>query len=63
MEGDRPFWYTVPQACGKTSLGRSKLYELIRSGEIPTVRIGRAVRIPAKALEAFCDRYESGSES
>jgi excisionase family DNA binding protein len=32
-------------------LGRSKTYELIASGALPTVRIGRAVRVPRAALE------------
>ena len=31
-------------------LGRSKIYELIASGELPVVRIGRSVRVPSKAL-------------
>ena len=37
----------VAEALG---LGRSKVYELMASGELPTVRIGRAVRVPAEAL-------------
>ena len=31
-------------------LGRSKVYEMLASGELPAVRIGRAVRVPAAAL-------------
>ncbi len=31
-------------------LGRSKTYELIASGQVPTVRIGRSVRVPKGAL-------------
>ena len=31
-------------------LGRSKVYELMATGNLPTVRIGRAVRVPADAL-------------
>ena len=34
----------------KTGLGRSKVYELMATGNLPTVRIGRAVRVPADAL-------------
>jgi len=36
--------------------GRTKLYELIASGQLPVVRIGRAVRIPAKALEEWVEK-------
>ena len=32
------------------SIGRSTLYELIAHGTVPTVHIGRAVRIPTAAL-------------
>ena len=31
-------------------LGRATTYELIRSGQIPSVRFGRAIRIPKSAL-------------
>ena len=48
--------YTVPEAAAQLGIGRSKLYELLNSGALPTVRIGRAVRIPASALEAWVAR-------
>ena len=32
------------------SIGRSKAYEMIASGELPVVRIGRSVRVSAEAL-------------
>ena len=33
-------------------LGRATTYELIRSGQIPSVRFGRVIRIPKSALLA-----------
>ena len=33
-------------------LGRATTYELIRSGQIPSVRFGRLIRIPKSALLA-----------
>jgi len=47
---------SIPEAAERLSIGRSKLYELLTSGEIPTIRIGRAVRIPADELDAFVTR-------
>lgn len=41
------------RAAALLDLGKSKLYEMLRAGEIPSVRIGRAVRIPRVALEAW----------
>jgi excisionase family DNA binding protein len=49
---------TVREAQDVLSLGRSKLYELIASGELPVVRIGRAVRLPARALEAWVAKQQ-----
>jgi len=37
----------------KLGLGRSKTYELIAAGRLPTVRIGRSVRVPREALERW----------
>ena len=34
-------------------IGRSKLYELMRSGDLPSVRIGASRRIPTEGLSAF----------
>lgn len=34
-------------------LGRSKIYDLLRSGELPCVRIGKCVRIPMEALRQW----------
>ena len=33
--------------------GRNQAYELIQRGEIRSVRIGRAIRVPREALEEF----------
>jgi excisionase family DNA binding protein len=44
---------TVPEAARRLSLGRATAYLLAQRGELPVVRIGRAVRIPARALEAW----------
>lgn len=34
-------------------LGRSKVYEMMQTGELPTVRIGRCVRVARAALEEW----------
>ena len=36
-------------------LGRNTAYELIRSGQIRSVRVGRQIRIPREALLEFLD--------
>lgn len=46
----------IEEAARRCSIGRSKAYELVQSGEWPTVHIGRSVRIPAVALQEWVDR-------
>jgi len=51
---------TVSTAQEALSIGRTKLYELLATGEIgPVVRIGRSIRIPAKALEQWVEERTS----
>ena len=38
------------------AIGRTTLYQLIADGQVRTVRIGRAVRVPVAELEAFVAR-------
>ena len=47
--GDR-ITCTVPEACKVTSLGRTKLYELIGSGELDTITIGRRRLVVVRSL-------------
>jgi excisionase family DNA binding protein len=34
-------------------IGRSKVYSLIREETIPSVRIGKSIRVPAQSLEEW----------
>jgi excisionase family DNA binding protein len=36
--------------------GRTKIYELLQSGEIPSYRIGRLVRVRKEDVELFLER-------
>lgn len=44
---------TIAEAAAALGISRSALYELVLAGEIPSVKIGRARRIPVKSLEEF----------
>lgn len=44
---------TVPQVMGRLQLGRSAVYDLLRSGQLTSINLGRARRIPAHALTDF----------
>ncbi|MCD0483456.1 helix-turn-helix domain-containing protein [Streptacidiphilus sp. ASG 303] len=44
---------TVPEVMAALRLSRSKLYDLLRSGELSSIKIGRSRRIPADSLATF----------
>jgi len=50
------FLVDVRQAAQLLQCSRSLLYELIRAGELPTVKIGRLTRIPVSAIHGFAER-------
>ncbi len=43
----------MPQAMARLQLGRFAVYDLLRSGQLASITLGRARRIPAHALTAF----------
>jgi excisionase family DNA binding protein len=47
-----PVW---PDAAKAIGLGRTKTFELIASGALPSVRVGKRRLVPASALRAFVD--------
>jgi excisionase family DNA binding protein len=51
-----PIAVRIPEACRLTGIGRSKLYELIQSGEIATIKVGRITLIPTRGLRDFLTR-------
>lgn len=50
--------YRVEDAARVLSLGRSKTFELIASGELKSVQIGRSRRVPRSALEEYVAQWE-----
>ena len=41
------------EAAVAIGVSRSRLYQLLASGELPSVRLGRTVRVPVAALQAW----------
>jgi excisionase family DNA binding protein len=44
---------TPEEAAQALSIGRSKVYELLRAGALASVRIGASRRIPVEAVRAY----------
>ena len=49
------------EAAAHLSLGRSKIYELMRLGELRSVKIGGSRRITRAALAEFVSRLEAAA--
>jgi excisionase family DNA binding protein len=47
---------SVEEAAEQLSVSRTRLYGLIKTGEIASVRVGRLRRVPADALPQFFAR-------
>jgi excisionase family DNA binding protein len=46
-----PLVYTVEQTAELLAIGRGAAYEAVRRGDIPSVRLGRSLRVPRHALD------------
>jgi excisionase family DNA binding protein len=53
---------TVEEAAERLSIGRTKVFELVRTGMLESVTIGRCRRIPARALEPFVAKLAQAGE-
>lgn len=42
---------TIPEAAKVLGIGRSAAYEAARTGQIPTIKIGKRILVPVTALE------------
>jgi excisionase family DNA binding protein len=53
VEADDRLLLTVQEAARRLGIGRSLMYELIASGAVRSVRVGRLRRIPSDALCSY----------
>ena len=54
-----PITVRIPEAIRLTGIGRSKLYELITTGDVEIIKIGRCTLIPMASLHALVERAKS----
>jgi hypothetical protein len=55
--GETELTISVPEAGRRYfDMGRGASYEAAHRGDIPTIRIGRLLRVPVRALERMLDR-------
>jgi excisionase family DNA binding protein len=56
-----PLLLTAEETAKELGIGRTRVFALIGSGEITSVKIGRTRRIPREALQAYVDGLLAGS--
>lgn len=52
---ERHEYLKVPEVAGILRIARSRAYELVADGEIPSVRIGCSIRVNRKALDKWLE--------
>jgi hypothetical protein len=62
MTTDTELTISVPEAGRRYfNLCRGSSYEAAQRGDIPTIRIGRRIRVPVRALERMLDNAGKGT--
>lgn len=56
---DKTLVYRVEDLMPLLNVGRNTAYELVRSGKIRSVKVGRGYRIPKSAVEKYLNSQES----
>ena len=56
---------SIPEVCQELGMGKSWVYRRIQSGEIPSVKLGRNIKVRREDLEGYLEdqRYHSSSTS
>ena len=54
--------YTPAEAARALKMSRSKVYQMIRAGEIPSVKIGDSRRVPVNELNAWISARTRGGD-
>ena len=57
MDEQKREYLKVPEVAEMLQIARSRAYELVGNGEIPSVRIGRSLRVSRKELERWLEEH------
>ena len=53
-----PLLLTVEEMASILRIGRNPAYQLVKDGNIQSIRVGRSIRIPRNALIQFVERIQ-----
>jgi excisionase family DNA binding protein len=59
-----PELLSIPQVCRSLGMGKSWTYRRLKSGEIPSVKLGRSIKVKREDLERYLEsrRYQPSDE-
>ncbi len=60
MDEQQHGYLKVPEVAEVLRIARSRAYELVADGKIPSVRIGRSVRVSRRELEKWLEGQRYG---
>jgi len=63
MESPKTRTISVPEAGEILGIGRNAAYDAAKAGQIPTIRIGRLLRVPVNALERMLEQGDRGNRA
>ena len=46
---------SIPEVCQELGMGKSWLYRKLRSGEIPSIKLGRVIKVKRSSLEEYLE--------
>ena len=46
---------SIPEVCQELGMGKSWLYRKLKSGEIPSIKLGRVIKVKRSALEEYLE--------
>ena len=55
QQAEPPLLLSLEETARLLQISRGKAYAMAKAGELPTVRMGRSVRVPRVRLEAWLD--------
>jgi prophage regulatory protein len=53
--------FSVPEVGGLLGISRSQAYVLVKSGVLPSIRLGKCVRVPSEALQAWLREQQAAA--
>jgi excisionase family DNA binding protein len=64
-EGRVPQLLSIPEVCDVLGMGKSWTYRRLKSGEIPSIKLGRAIKVKQEDLEEYLEghRYQPAQEA